>query len=53
MNIYQLNGFTNRREYLQSLCEEYDAETVMALADILGEGEDFDALVCELQDIYG
>ena len=52
MNIYKEYGFENRREYLQNLSEEYDLDIniVLALADLLGENEDFDGLVSELQD---
>ena len=49
--IYQNNGFANRKEYLESLCEEYSREAVMALADILGPTEDFDGLVTGLEDM--
>jgi hypothetical protein len=49
-NEYQLNGFANRKEYLESLCEEYPREIVYALADILGKNEDFDGLVTSLED---
>lgn len=50
MTIYQENGFANRKEYLESLCEDYPREAVYALASMLGPGEDFDALVTELED---
>lgn len=50
INNYQAEGFANRREYLESLCEEYDRSTVMALADMLGPNEDFDGLVTSLED---
>jgi hypothetical protein len=53
MNIpteYQLNGFADRKEYLESLCEEYPRDTVYALASILGSSEDFDGLVTSLED---
>jgi len=50
LNEYQLNGFENRREYLESLCEEYPRDTVFALASILGSSEDFDGLVTALED---
>ena len=50
MNEYQLNGFENRREYLESLCEEYPREIVYALSDILGSSEDFDGLINSLED---
>ena len=53
MNIYQENGYRNRREYLESLADEYgvDAEMVFAAADLLGEGEDFDGLINTLEDM--
>lgn len=50
MNDYTANGFANRREYLESLCEEYDRETVYAIASILGPSEDFDGLITHLED---
>jgi len=50
MNDYTANGFENRRDYLESLCEEYDRDTVYALASILGSSEDFDGLVTSLED---
>lgn len=51
-NIYQQRGFKNRREYLTSLAEEYDVNVanVIALADLLGPEEDFDGLICSLED---
>lgn len=50
MNAYTNNGFTDRAEYLESLCDEYDANTVHMLADLLGPEEDFDGLVTGLED---
>jgi hypothetical protein len=50
MNVYQENGFENRRDYLLSLCEEYDKNSVFMLADLLGPSEDFDGLVTSLED---
>ena len=50
MNEYQINGYANRKEYLESLCEDYDRTIVYALADMLGPNEDFDALVTSLED---
>lgn len=52
-NIYQDNGFENRREYLESLAEDYNVplENVLILADLLGPEEDFDGLVSTLQDL--
>ena len=51
-NVYKENGFENRKEYLKSLSEDYgiDFETVEALADMLGESEDFDGLISALED---
>ena len=52
-NIYRDKGYENRRDYLESLAEEYEVEyeTVKALADILGPNEEFDGLVTQLQDL--
>jgi len=52
LNPYTNNGYENRSDYLESLCEEYPRETVYALADILGPSEDFDGLVTSLEDEY-
>jgi hypothetical protein len=51
-NIYQERGYANRREYLESLADEYDVpvETVFALASMLGKSEDFDGLISALED---
>lgn len=50
--IYQQNGFKDRQEYLESLCDEYsvDMYSVSCIAEILGENEDFDGLVSSLND---
>jgi hypothetical protein len=52
MNIYTDNGYKNRRDYLDSLAEEYDVDkaAVYNLASVLGPNEDFDGLVTMLQD---
>jgi len=52
-NIYQENGYKNRYDYLTSLAEEYgvDKTQVLTLAAILGESEDFDGLVTQVQDL--
>ena len=52
MTVYEENGFTSRKEYLESLAEDYDMdyEDVEMLAAILGETEDFDGLVTTLED---
>jgi hypothetical protein len=54
MTIYEENGFTSRKEYLESLAEDYDMdyEDVEMLAATLGETEDFDGLVTALEDYY-
>lgn len=51
--VYEENGYKNRKEYLNSLAEEYDVDTikVFTLADLLGESEDFDGLVTSLEDL--
>lgn len=45
-------GFNNRHDYLVSLSEDYgvDLDTVLMLADVLGESEDFDGLINSLED---
>lgn len=55
MSIYEENGYANRREYLESLAEEFDipSETVFALASLLGKSEDFDGLINALEDAEG
>ena len=50
MNAYTNNGFTDRADYLKSLCDEYDPMMVRMLADLLGPDEDFDGLVTSLED---
>ncbi len=51
-DIYQINGYENRNDYLQAMADEYDCplETVSELADILGAEEDFDGLISSLED---
>lgn len=48
-NIYQENGFKNRKEYLDTLAEDY-GEAVYMVADLLGPSEDFDGLPVMLED---
>jgi hypothetical protein len=45
-------GFANRKEYLNSLAEDYGLpiKSVYAAASMLGAEEDFDALVFLLED---
>lgn len=53
MSIYTDEGYTSRRDYLDTLADEYGLEksTVYALAGILGPNEDFDGLICALEDM--
>lgn len=52
LNIYQEYGCANRKEYLENLADEYnvDINTVLTLALMLGESEDFDGLISALED---
>lgn len=52
MSIYIEEGYTSRRDYLDSLAEDFglDKQTVYTLASILGSSEDFDGLICALED---
>ena len=52
-SIYTDMGFSDRKEYLNSLADDYevDIQTVYDLASVLGPDEDFDALVTELEDL--
>ena len=51
---YKENGFNTRDEYLCDLADNYGISTfeVRAIADVLGENEDFDGLISTLED-YG
>lgn len=51
-NVYQENGFENRKEYLKFLADEYGVSLsdVLMIASTLGPNEDFDGLVTSLQD---
>jgi hypothetical protein len=52
-NVYEMNGYADRQEYLDDLADNLgiDRSIVSALADMLGETEDFDGLVTSLEDI--
>lgn len=52
-DIYQMNGYKDRNDYLRQLAEDYgvDPDIVMNLADLLGPDEDFDGLVTQLEDL--
>lgn len=51
-NIYQQKGFKNRGEYLDNLAADHgvDPDVVHAVAQMLGENEDFDGLVVSIED---
>ena len=55
MSVYTKNGYTNRKDYLGSLSDEYlvPREAVFALAAMLGPDEDFDGLIAALEDAEG
>lgn len=52
MNVYQENGYKNRRDYLECLAEDYGVEydVVVMFADLNGASEDFDGLIVMLDD---
>jgi hypothetical protein len=52
MSIYTDEGYKNRKDYLNSLADEYGIETdiVYSIASILGASEDFDGLISSLED---
>jgi hypothetical protein len=53
MSIYTDDGYLNRKDYLNSLADDYgiDRQTVYSLASILGSNDDFDGLITSLEDI--
>jgi hypothetical protein len=53
MSVYTRKGYSNRKEYLQALAEDYGLpfDTVLMTAESLGPEEDFDGLVSELEDL--
>lgn len=52
-NIYQENGYENRKDYLKSVADEYgiDLGIVCLFADMLGPNEDFDGLISVIEDL--
>lgn len=52
-NIYQQNEYADRDDYLTCLSGDYGVSIndVYSLAEMLGENEDFDGLICALEDI--
>jgi hypothetical protein len=49
MTVYTDNGYTNRKEYLNELREEY-GQLVDILISVLPSSEDFDGLITALED---
>lgn len=51
-NICQQNGYVDRNDYIICLAEDYrvSIDDVYSLAEMLGENEDFDGLICTLED---
>ena len=51
-NVYTQNGYKNRRDYLENLADDHGVhiDTVQAVADMLGENEDFDGRVTSIED---
>ena len=51
-NIYQENGYKDRKDYLNSMAEAFDVPitVVLSIANMLGPNEDFDGLVSALED---
>lgn len=52
MSIYTANDHKSQDAYYQYLADMYNVhiETVHSLSDMLGEDEDFDGLVCALEE---
>jgi hypothetical protein len=52
MSIYTDEGYESRRDYLTSLADDFgvDVDTVFAIAGMMGSSEDFDGLICALED---
>jgi hypothetical protein len=49
---YTIHGYKDRDDYLNTLADDMgiDSMAVHMIADMLGESEDFDGLVSELED---
>jgi hypothetical protein len=50
---YSNNGYRDREDYLDNLADEHGVEpfVIAMMADMLGESEDFDGLVSELENM--
>lgn len=53
MSIYTDEGYKNRKDYLETLAEDYGVpvENVFAAASMYGSIEDFDGLITALEDM--
>ena len=53
MSIYTEEGYTSRRHYLECLADDFGVpfDMVAQAAQLLGPDEDFDGLVCAVEDI--
>lgn len=51
-DIYKEKGYATRKDYLESLADDYgvDEDAVFAVADLLGPSEDFDGLIIMIED---
>lgn len=51
LNVYQQQGYYNRADYLRCMAEDYCVphKVVQAIADKLGQDDDFDGLVMALE----
>lgn len=52
MSVYTENGYKSRKDYLKSIAEDYGVPYIYVaeLACMLGESEDFDGLISEIED---
>ena len=52
MSIYTENGYHNRADYLECLADDFgvDLDSVLCIAEMLGQDEDFDGLVSMVDD---
>jgi len=52
VSVYERNGYKDRGDYLDSLADDrgIDPTEVAIIADVLGDGEDFDGLISTLED---
>jgi hypothetical protein len=52
MSVYTDQGYKNRQDYFKNLADDYGvpSEIVAMLASVLGPSEDFDGLVCEVEE---